>query len=72
MLNLAVQGRIGGIEAQLDGMRGIDELHNTIGKAEALVSGDEKRHSFALVARLLAKGGCIRAVRLRWQLIPAG
>ena len=40
MLDLAKQSRISGIEAELDGMRGIAELHNTIREPEALMGGD--------------------------------
>ena len=56
MLNLAEQRGIGGIEAQLNGMQGITELHHTIGEAEPLMGGNKKRHSLAVVDRLLAEG----------------
>ena len=42
MLNLAEQSGIGRIEAKLNGVRGVTEPHNTIGKPEALTCGDEK------------------------------
>ena len=56
MLDLAEQGRICGIEAKLDGTRGIADLHDTIREAETLMVRNEKRHSLAVVDRLLAQG----------------
>ena len=42
MLNLPDRGRIGGIEAKVDGVGGIAELHKTIGQAQTMMGGDKK------------------------------